>query len=137
MTPQQALKTASVNQPLAALRLAVSSGAQAVYFATPDMSGAEGRMAGRRPKAAPPILIDARTGQRLDSQPFDARHALASAAAWVAAESAPAPPASPPVSPPAYLGLVEEDAHTHSAALDAHRPLHHVQLHDAAGTQPH
>ena len=82
----------------------------------------------------PPILIDVHTGQRLDSQPFDARHALASAAAWAveeaAAESTQAPPAAV-----SYLGLVEEDAHTHSAALDAHRPLHHIQLHNAAGTQ--
>ena len=131
LAPQQALEAAGVHQPLAALRLAAASGAQAVYFATPDT---DGRMAGRRPQSVPPILIDAHTGQRLDSQPFDTRHALASAAAWAveeaAAESTQAPPAAV-----SYLGLVEEDAHTHSAALDMHRPLHHVQLHDAAGTQ--
>lgn len=134
LSPQQALDAAGVHQPLAALRLAAASGAQAVYFATPDT---DGRMAGRRPQSAPPILIDAHTGQRLDSQPFDARHALASAAAW-AAEGAAAESTPKPQAPPAavsYLGLVEEDAHTHSAALDMHRPLHHVQLHDAAGTQ--
>lgn len=31
-----------------------------------------------------------------------------------------------------YLGLVQEDAWTHSRAVDAHRPLHVVALHDEA-----
>src|SRR5256885_13171456 len=33
-----------------------------------------------------------------------------------------------------YLGTVDEDAFSHSRALDIHRPLHRVQLDDAQGT---
>jgi uncharacterized iron-regulated membrane protein len=33
-----------------------------------------------------------------------------------------------------YLGQVREDRWTHSRGLDAHRPLHEVQMHDAART---
>ncbi|WP_295531105.1 hypothetical protein [uncultured Pseudacidovorax sp.] len=36
---------------------------------------------------------------------------------------------------PRHVGLVQEDAFTHSRALDAHRPLHVMQLGDAASTR--
>lgn len=108
--PAQALEAAGVPQPLKALRLAVASGGRAVYLATPQQPG------------QPPVVIDARHGEVLRS--IDAGHAMASAAAYAGGSTG-----------LRYLGTVDEDAFTHSRALDPHRPLHRVQLQDAAQTQ--
>ncbi|OBV38701.1 PepSY-associated TM helix domain-containing protein [Janthinobacterium psychrotolerans] len=65
-------------------------------------------------------LVDAVTGKLL--QPASRDTALASARAFVPGAGA------------HYLGLLQEDRWTHSRSLDAHRPLHQVQLMDAAQT---
>uniref|UniRef100_UPI00333ECF9B PepSY domain-containing protein n=1 Tax=Castellaniella defragrans TaxID=75697 RepID=UPI00333ECF9B len=121
MAPREALDAAGVAGPLQALRLAVASGGRAVYFATPL---AAAPAAGAR-RTAPPgsgvITIDARNGARLSS--VDERIALASAASY----------AGPGVGLD-YRGAIGEDAFTHSRGLDAHRPLHRVQLADARAT---
>lgn len=65
-------------------------------------------------------LFDAVTGKLL--QPASAATALASARAFVPGADA------------HYLGLLQEDRWTHSRSLDAHRPLHQVQMMDAAQT---
>lgn len=93
------------------------------------------------------ILIDARSGERL----ADASRAtiMASARAYaeanVDAEAVRPTEASPDKGPDdgsrensvdiTHDGLVQEDALTHSHRLDPHRPLHRVQLDDAAGTR--
>ncbi|MGX5724939.1 PepSY domain-containing protein [Metapseudomonas otitidis] len=64
--------------------------------------------------------VDARSGQVLDG--VGTAEALGIARHFGGAEAD-------------HLGLVEEDLWSHSRALDADRPLHRVQLHDAAGTQ--
>ena len=96
-----------MQQPLAELRLNMGSAGRATYLATP-----------RGGRAA--IAIDAATGQPLE--PTNAEAALASARSYGAAE-------------PTYAGTITEDAFTHSRNLDAHRPLHVVELGDAAGTR--
>jgi len=110
--PGQALAAAGIAAAPKDLRLAAASAGRPVYLATL----ADGSRAGT------PVAIDATTGAMLGG--IDAAHALASAAAYgggaVRAH---------------YAGLVDEDAHTHSRALDAHRPLHRVLLDDEAGTQ--
>lgn len=65
-------------------------------------------------------LFDARSGKAIDTA--SPTLALASARAFAPGASA------------QYLGLVAEDRWTHSRALDVHRPLHQVQLDDAAQT---
>ena len=120
LPPGQALAQAGISQPLQGLSLSHASGGQPVYLASLPPAAST-------PRAANITVIDARSGQRLP--PADADRALASAAAWLAASQQPSQP------PPTWLGLVDEDAHTHSRDLDPHRPLHHVQLHDAAATQ--
>lgn len=65
-------------------------------------------------------LFDAVHGQRLPSASRDT--VLASARAFVPGADA------------YYLGLLQEDRWTHSRSLDAHRPLHQVQMMDAART---
>lgn len=107
LAPQEALRKAGVQQPLAELRLNMGSAGRATYLATPQGAG----------KA---IAIDAATGQPLE--PTSAEAALASARSYAGAE-------------PAYAGTITEDAFTHTRNLDAHRPLHVVELHDAAGTR--
>ena len=114
--PAQALLAAGVHDPLASLRLAAASGGRPVYLAEPAHAD------GPKPKAGgATIVIDARSGARLDT--FGRAAALAAGSAW----------AGPGVHP-AYLDTVMEDAFTHSRALDGHRPLHRVQLDDAAHT---
>jgi len=114
--PAQALRAAGVQGPLATLRLLAASGGRPVYLAEPAHAG------GSTPKAgSATIVIDARSGARLDS--FGRDTALAAGSAW----------AGPGV-PLDYLGTVMEDAFTHSRGLDGHRPLHRVQLGDAAHT---
>ena len=73
-----------------------------------------------RDGAGRPRLFDAASGQRLP--PASRNTALASARAFVPGADA------------RYLGLLQEDRWTHSRSLDAHRPLHQVQMMDAART---
>jgi hypothetical protein len=111
LAPQEALRKAGVQQPLAELRLNMGSAGRATYLAMP-LSTSSGSHA--------TIAIDAATGQPLAAT--DAQAALATARHHAAAE-------------PAYAGTVTEDAFTHTRNLDAHRPLHVVELNDAAGTR--
>lgn len=106
--PRLALDAAGVAAPLRDLRLAVASGGRAVYLAVPE-GGARRTM-----------VIDAGTGVVLDS--VTPEHALASAAAFAPGVAA------------TYLDRIGEDAFSHSRGLDAHRPLHRVQLADADAT---
>lgn len=113
--PAQALATAGVHAPLESLRLAASSGGRPAYLAEPADAG------GKKKAGSATIVIDARSGARLDS--FGREAALAASRAW----------AGPGVRLD-YLDAVMEDAFTHSRGLDGHRPLHRVQLGDEAQT---
>lgn len=66
----------------------------------------------------PNVAVDARSGQRLSL--VDEAQAMAAARQFAADASA------------RYQGLVQEDAWTHSRALDSDRPLHRVSLADEA-----
>jgi len=118
LEPAQALRAAGLDGPLQALRLAAASGGRAVYLAAPAPAHGPART----------VVIDAATGERLARA--SAARALASALAF----QAQMPPGAAALEPPQYLGEIGEDAFTHSRALDAHRPLHKLQLHDAAAT---
>ena len=120
LAPAKALAAAGVTGPLDELRLAASSAGRPVYVVTPARPDAP---AGHKPppKGSGAVVIDAVSGQRLRA--VDAAHALASAAAF----------AGPAVKLD-YLGTIDEDAFTHSRALDPHRPLHKVALGDAEHT---
>ncbi len=113
LAPHRALEAAGLHGPLKDLRLSAARGGTPVYLAVPEAAGSG------------TVVIDAATGRRL--QGVDAPLALASAAAF-AGQAAPAAGMR-------YLGTVQEDAFTHSRALDAHRPLHRVDLGDAPGTR--
>lgn len=113
LAPQQALAAAQLPGPLRDLRLVAARGGQPVYLVQPEAAPARGT-----------VVIDARSGQRL--QGVDAPLALATATAYARA--------LPQAGAPRHLGTVQEDAFTHSRALDAHRPLHRVQLSDAQHT---
>lgn len=108
LAPQQALARASVNGPFADLRLAVASAGTPVYLVQPTASKAT-------------IVIDARSGQRV--LVTDMQRAIASATAYAG-----------PGTGVHYLDMTDEDAFTHTRSLDRHRPLHRVQLDDAAHT---
>lgn len=121
LAPREALDAAGIAGPLKELRLAVASGGRSVYLAVPLGAGPATGMHRVSPPGSGVITIDARSGTRL--QAVDARLALASAASY----------AGPGVSLD-YRGTVGEDAFTHSRGLDAHRPLHRVQLADVDAT---
>ncbi|QEI07684.1 PepSY domain-containing protein [Pigmentiphaga aceris] len=145
LSPRQALDAAGITGPLQDLRLAVASGGRAVYLAVPaavessrqtapaadaasasaTQSAAASAVAAapppRRARPAKTVVIDANTGVVLGQ--VTPTLALASAAAF----------ASDGVST-TYVDTIDEDAFTHSRGLDAHRPLHRVQLDDAAST---
>lgn len=74
-----------------------------------------------REGAGKPTVVDAATG----AVPAAVGSAAAIAAARTFGHGAPAE----------YEGMVNEDRWTHSGSLNAHRPLHVVQLHDAATTR--
>src|SRR3989338_3654214 len=106
--------------PRQARGLAGPSGGRAVYLVVPAAPAGD---AVPRPRRAPaPAVIDALTGERL--QRVDAEHALASARAF----------SQKPGARIAHLGTIDEDAFTHSRALDVHRPPHRLHLGDSAGT---
>lgn len=136
LTPRQALDVAGIKGPLRELRLAVASGGRAVYLVVPAEGGAATGGTSPQPSMAPvpptpptprraspakTLVIDANTGVVTDQ--VTPTLALASATAF----------ASPGVTA-TYLDTTDEDAFTHSRGLDAHRPLHRVQLHDDAST---
>jgi uncharacterized iron-regulated membrane protein len=108
LAPADALRAAGIDGPLKDLRLHAGSAGRASYLATPE---------GRRQ----PVAIDAASGQVLGST--GEAQALASARAYAGDGTG-----------LRYLGTVQEDAFSHSRALDMHRPLHRVQLDDAEGT---
>lgn len=123
LSPQQALQAAGLGERMTELRLAVASAGRAVYLVTPAPAAAsadppKGKKGRRR---ADTVVVDARSGQVLNA--FDQKAAMVSAAAFMGIEQG-----------LAYAGTVTEDAHTHSKALDPHRPLHLVQAGDADGT---
>ena len=120
LEPADALARAGLAGPLQDLRLAVASGGRAVYLVVPAAPTGD---AAPRPRRAPAaVVIDAITGERL--QRVDAEHAITSARAF-------AQEANPSID---YQGTIDEDAFTHSRALDVHRPLHRLHLGDSAGT---
>jgi len=120
--PREALDRAGIAGPLRELRLLASRGGQPVYLAVP-LDGAAPAGQRRAPPGAGTVAIDAFTGAVL--REVGRAEALASAAAY----------AGTPSVPMEYEGSVDEDALTHSRGLDAHRPLHRVQLHDLQGTR--
>jgi hypothetical protein len=122
LTPAQALQQAGIAGPLQELRLAVASGGRTVYLVVPAREPKAG--AGRRgpPPGSGTLVIDAATGTLL--REVGVPEALAAAAAYGGAAAA-----------PRYDGVIQEDAFTHSRGLDAHRPLHVVQLADADHTR--
>jgi len=120
LAPARALAAAGVAGPLDELRLAASSGGRPVYVATPARGDAAAGH--KRPsKGNGAVVIDAVSGQRLRT--VDEAHAMATAAAFSGSGVK-----------RDYLGTIDEDAFTHSRALDPHRPLHKVQLGDAERT---
>lgn len=108
LSPAQALRAAGMDGPLKDLRLHAGSAGRASYLATPE---------GRRQTVA----IDASSGQVLAGT--SEAQAMASARAFAGGNTG-----------LHYLDTVDEDAFSHSRALDMHRPLHRVQLDDAQGT---
>lgn len=126
LAPAEALARAGVAGPLRELRLAVASGGRPVYLVV-EKAAPTGAAPPAPARAAPgrgTVVIDAASGERLTR--FDADWALRSAAAFAAARGE---------ATPRYLDSVMEDAFTHSRALDAHRPLHRLQLGDATDTR--
>ncbi len=120
LEPADALQRAGVAGPLQDLRLAVASGGRPVYLVIPAAPTGD---AAPRPRRAPAaVVIDAITGEKL--QQVDAERAIASARAF----------AQHPDATIDYQGTLDEDAFTHSRALDVHRPLHRLHLGDSAGT---
>ena len=120
LAPAPAMAAAGIAGSLMELRLANAGGGRPIYLAVPEpaIAGA-GKGAGKKTSAA--IAVDAATGARMPVA--DRALALASAAAY----------AGPGIAL-RYEGSVDEDAFTHSRGLDAHRPLHRVQLDDAGET---
>ncbi|MDO4682087.1 MAG: PepSY domain-containing protein [Lautropia sp.] len=146
LSPREALAMAGAPGPWQELRLAVASGGRPVYLAVPSVPPP--LPPGRR-RAAPghgTLTIDAFTGQRLEG--VDTARAVASALAYATARpqgsrDLPASSQGRPEHTDAasatsdgarYLDSIDEDSFTHSRGLDAHRPLHRVQLDDAGHT---
>ncbi|MFD4841281.1 PepSY domain-containing protein [Achromobacter sp. NPDC058515] len=108
VTPAGALAAAGVvDSP--GLVLAAARGGAPVY----EVPGGKGQA---------PKVVDAATGALLPAA--DATVAQASAAAWFGGRYA-----------GRHQGTVTEDVYTHSRALDAHRPLHRVDMDDPAHTR--
>ncbi|MNR76121.1 hypothetical protein D3C72_67760 [compost metagenome] len=120
LAPARALALADVQGPLSSLRLANARAGQPVYLAVPDKSADQLSGKKRAPESAA-IVIDALTGQRLPTADHDV--IMRSAAAYAGGATA-----------MQYEGDIDEDAFTHSRALQAHRPLHKVLLDDAEHT---
>ena len=147
LSPADAFRRAGIQGTVTDLRLANARAGQPVYIAQirPDA-----RPAPDAPRPEPRLLaLDARTGALLP--PTDPATALASAQVYLEQgglshpSSSSTQPATSPRQPspagaqdtpgkPLYQGITVEDAHTHSAAMDLHRPLHKVLLPDADQT---
>ena len=147
LSPADAFRQAGIHGTVTDLRLANARAGQPVYIARirPDPQPAPDA-----PRPEPHLVaLDARTGTLLP--PTDPATALASAQVYLEQgglshpSSSSALPASSPRQPspagaqdtpgkPLYQGITVEDAHTHSAAMDLHRPLHKVLLPDAEQT---
>lgn len=147
LSPADAFRQAGIHGTVTDLRLANARAGQPVYIAQvrPDSKPAPDA-----PRPEPHLVaLDARTGTLLP--PTDPATALASAQVYLEQgglshpSSSSALPASSPRQPspagaqdtpgkPLYQGITVEDAHTHSAAMDLHRPLHKVLLPDAEQT---
>lgn len=147
LSPADAFRQAGIHGTVTDLRLANARAGQPVYIARirPDP-----RPAPDAPRPEPHLVaLDARTGTLLP--PTDPATALASAQVYLEQgglshpSSSSALPASSPRQPspagaqdtpgkPLYQGITVEDAHTHSAAMDLHRPLHKMLLPDAEQT---
>ena len=147
LSPADAFQQADIQGTVTDLRLANARAGQPVYIAQvrPDSKPAPGA-----PRPDPRLVaLDARTGALLPHT--DPATALASAQVYLEQgglshpSSSSALPASGPRQPspasaqdtpgkPLYQGVTVEDAHTHSAAMDLHRPLHKVLLPDAEQT---
>ena len=147
LSPADAFRRAGIQGTVTDLRLANARAGQPVYIAQvrPDA-----RPAPDVPRPEPHLVaLDARTGALLP--PTDPATAVASAQVYLEQgglshpSSSSALPASSPRQPspagaqdtpgkPLYQGITVEDAHTHSAAMDLHRPLHKVLLPDADQT---
>ena len=121
LEPAQALAAAGLQGPLQDLRLAVAGAGRPVYLATPAQADPAAQGKSRRMRQPSAVVIDAETGAVLAR--VGEAQALASATAY----------AGPGVAV-RYEGQLDEDAFTHSRALDAHRPLHRVRLGDAQDT---
>ncbi len=147
LSPADAFRKAGIHGTVTDLRLANARAGQPVYIAQvrPDA-----RPAPDAPRPDPRLVtLDARTGTLLP--PTDPATALASAQVYLEqgglspTSSTTTRPATSPRQPspasaqeppgkPLYQGITVEDAHTHSAAMDLHRPLHKVLLPDAEQT---
>ena len=147
LSPADAFQRADIQGTVTDLRLANARAGQPVYIAQvrPDSKPAPGA-----PRPDPRLVaLDARTGALLP--PTDPATAVASAQVYLEQGGLSHPsssstlPASSPRQPspagaqdtpgkPLYQGITVEDAHTHSAAMDLHRPLHKVLLPDAEQT---
>ena len=147
LSPADAFQQADIQGTVTDLRLANARAGQPVYIAQvrPDSKPAPGA-----PRPDPRLVaLDARTGALLP--PTDPATAVASAQVYLEQGGLSHPsssstlPASSPRQPspagaqdtpgkPLYQGITVEDAHTHSAAMDLHRPLHKVLLPDADQT---
>ena len=147
LSPADAFQQADIQGTVTDLRLANARAGQPVYIAQvrPDSKPAPGA-----PRPDPRLVaLDARTGALLP--PTDPATAVASAQVYLEQGGLSHPsssstlPASSPRQPspagaqdtpgkPLYQGITVEDAHTHSAAMDLHRPLHKVLLPDAEQT---
>lgn len=120
LAPQQAMAKAGIDGPLRELRLAAASGGDVVYVAQPAANAKAGSKRAAVAAIAA-IAVDARSGARI--APTDQARAVAGAAAYAGLGVG-----------MDYLGTIDEDAFTHSRGLDAHRPLHKVQLADPQQT---
>lgn len=147
LSPADAFQQAGIQGTVTDLRLANARAGQPVYIARIRPAP---RPAPDAPRPEPHLVaLDARTGALLP--PTDPATALASAQVYLEQgglshpSSSSALPASSPRQPspagaqdtpgkPLYQGITVEDAHTHSAAMDLHRPLHKVLLPDADQT---
>ncbi|MGE8689923.1 MAG: PepSY domain-containing protein [Achromobacter sp.] len=108
VTPAQALAAAGASDA-SGLSLAAARGGAPVYVVPGS-------------KRQAPKVVDAATGALLPAA--DASAARATAAAWFGGQYA-----------ARYGGTVDEDAYTHSRALDPDRPLHRVDMDDPARTR--
>ena len=147
LSPADTFRRAGIQGTVTDLRLANARAGQPVYIAqirpdprpTPDAPRPEPRL----------LALDARTGALLP--PTDPATALASAQVYLeqgglspTSSSSTQPATSPRQPSPAavqgapgtllYQGITVEDAHTHSKAMDLHRPLHKVLLPNADQT---